>query len=350
MRKVNPEMIVLARESRGITQVDLAKALSLNQTTISRYESGLIEVPDEHLAAIARFLGRPVSFFYWQERLYGSSCLYHRRYRRIQVSQLKMIHARVNILRMQAARLLQDAEVRSNYSFFRLDMDKYGGPEGCAQKLRQLWQLPTGPIRNVVGAIESARGVVFRCPFDGVRVEGISQWPLDDPDMPPVFFVREDVPGDRQRFTLGHEIGHVVMHHAPTEDPEGEANRFASEFLMPAAEIGPELSGLSLQKTAALKSAWKVSMQAIILWAKLLNKISEERFVSLYKQLSARGYRKCEPVPLPAEEPKMFRALLDMHRNALDWSIGELSERLGELSETFQAVYWQSLSGVRLVS
>jgi transcriptional regulator with XRE-family HTH domain len=59
--KVNPEMVVLARELLELTQKELAEAVSLTQATISRYESGLVEVPREHVAVLAKVLKRPES-------------------------------------------------------------------------------------------------------------------------------------------------------------------------------------------------------------------------------------------------------------------------------------------------
>jgi Zn-dependent peptidase ImmA (M78 family)/transcriptional regulator with XRE-family HTH domain len=350
MNKVNPEMIVLARDLLAMSQLELAKALGVTQGTISRYESGLVDVPNEHLRGIANILRRPESFFRWQEQLYSASCLYHRRNRRISMKELRTIHAKVNLLRIQASRLLKQAKIRSRYVFHRLEALKYGGPVGCARKLRQLWQLPSGPIRSVVRLIERAGGMVFRCPFGITRVDGISQWPLDCPDMPPIFFVHEDIPGDRERLTLTHEVGHIVMHHAPTNgDPEDEANSFAAEFLMPADEIGIELVNLTLPKAAALKSFWKVSMQAIIVHALQLEKITERQYTNLFAQLSARGYRKCEPVPLQPEEPEMFRDLLEFHQKSLGRSQQQLSEFIGEQQENFRMSYGRNFAKFSLV-
>ena len=71
--------------------------------------------------------------------------------------------------------------------------------------------------------------------------------------LPPLFFVNENLPGDRLRWTLAHEVGHAVMHRNPTGDVEGEANRFASEFLMPRDQIAHQLDAITLEKAAALK-------------------------------------------------------------------------------------------------
>jgi Zn-dependent peptidase ImmA (M78 family)/transcriptional regulator with XRE-family HTH domain len=347
--KVNPEMIILAREVLGLTQKDLAEAIALTPATVSRYESGLVEVPLSHVSLLANVLKRPESFFFWNERLYGASCFYHRKLKCLSMRELNMIHARVNLLRMQAARLLRRAKVRTSYSFHRLEADRYGGPEGCAQRLRQLWQMPTGPVRNVVNSIESAGGIVFRCSLGTEKADGISQWPLDAEGMPPVFFVREDAPGDRTRWTLCHEIGHVVMHHLPSDDPEEEANRFASEFLMPSKEIGPELSNMSLPRAAELKGYWKVSMQAIIVRAYQLGKISQDQYEKLFRQIYAKKYHKCEPLPLAPEEPALFAGLLRLQNTAFKRNPKDVGEYIGELEDSFQTDYWHGLSGIRLV-
>jgi Zn-dependent peptidase ImmA (M78 family)/transcriptional regulator with XRE-family HTH domain len=346
--RVNPEMIVLARDARGVTQAELADVLCLNQATVSRYESGAIEAPPEHVAKMAAFLRRPVEFFYWDEKLYRASCLYHRKKARISANELRIVHAQVNIMRIQASRLLKSAEIKSNYRFHRLDPARFEGGEGCAKTLRQLWQLPMGPIRNVVRCIESAGGIVFRCPFGAAKVDGISQWPLDAPALPPVFFVNEKAPGDRERWTLCHEIGHIVMHHMPSTGPEMDANLFASEFLMPAKEIVPELSDMTLQKAAALKAYWKTSMQSIIYRAKQLGKISTGRYEYLFRQMTALGYRKCEPLPMPPEEPQLLREIIQVHRNSHRRRVHDLSILMGMPEDEFRDTYWQSLSGLRL--
>jgi Zn-dependent peptidase ImmA (M78 family)/DNA-binding XRE family transcriptional regulator len=346
---VNGQMIALARDAAGLTQRDLATMLSVDQATVSRYESGWSEVLDEHLDALCEHLHRPESFFFWNETPIGASCLYHRRKTKITARELNQIHAHVNILRIQASRLLKHTAIKSDYEFFRLDMNKLGGPKECARRLRKLWQLPTGPVRNVAGSIESAGGIVFRCSFGTRKVDGISQWSMADSDSPPVFFVSDQSPGDRARWTLAHEIAHVVMHHLPTDDPEKEADLFAAEFLMPSHEIERDLRNLTLPKASALKSYWKVSMAAILRWAKTLGKLSENQYEYLFKQMGVLGYRMCEPVPIPAEEPELLPEMVSVYRRASGKSVRELSEYLGIDESEFRSNYLKNLTGIRLV-
>lgn len=112
-QRINGQMITLARESRGLTQRALAEHLEVTQATISKYESGAADVPSDHLLAVAELLERPLSFFAWNERIYGASCLHHRRAARIPLRELKQIHAQVNVLRIQAERLLRHTSVKS---------------------------------------------------------------------------------------------------------------------------------------------------------------------------------------------------------------------------------------------
>jgi Zn-dependent peptidase ImmA (M78 family)/transcriptional regulator with XRE-family HTH domain len=348
-QSINGRMIALARDASGMTQIALAKELSLDQATISRYESGWTEVPEEHFNALRKCLNRPASFFYWNEKVIPASCLYHRRRAKIPARELTILHAHVNILRIQASRLLRHTMIKSTYEFFRMEMDKLGGPEECARRLRKLWQVPPGPIQSVVNLIESAGGIVFRCTFGTTKVAGISQWSFADPDTTPVFFVSDRSPGDRVRWTLAHEIGHVVMHHLPTTDPEGEADKFAAEFLMPANEIKRDLRNLTLPKASALKSYWKVSMAAIIRCAHRLGQISDNQYEYLFKQMGALGYRLCEPVPIAPEEPALLPEMVSVCRRSSGKTIRQLSEYLGMSEDEFQTSYLMNLTGIRLV-
>ncbi|MFX5225882.1 ImmA/IrrE family metallo-endopeptidase, partial [Acinetobacter baumannii] len=85
------------------------------------------------------------------------------------------------------------------------------------------------------------------------------------PGLNPCIFIDKNMPSDRQRFTLAHELGHAIMHKLPSENMEDEANRFASALLMPSKDIRPYLTGkITLEKLATLKLVWKVSMNALL--------------------------------------------------------------------------------------
>lgn len=50
------------REDRDLTQQDLAELLNISQTTYSRYESGVLDIPSNSLIKLAKFYGVSVDY------------------------------------------------------------------------------------------------------------------------------------------------------------------------------------------------------------------------------------------------------------------------------------------------
>jgi transcriptional regulator with XRE-family HTH domain len=75
--KINPAMLVLARESKGMTQGELASEISVSQANVSKFESGLLDVSSEQLSKISDALEKPESFFFQPTPQHGfaSNCL-----------------------------------------------------------------------------------------------------------------------------------------------------------------------------------------------------------------------------------------------------------------------------------
>jgi len=331
-------MVVLAREARALTQAALADTAGLAQGTVSKIEHGLIEISEESVERLSKALGFPPSFFYQQDPVYGSEtpCLHHRKRKTMPVLRLRQVHALVNMMRMQTARLLGEIEIEAPLRLQRMDPAEYESVDQVAQLVRASWRLPLGPVKNMMQSIEAAGGVVVTSNFGTDKLDAISQW---DPQQPPFFFVNSEAPGDRLRWNLAHELGHIVMHDMPSPDQEREADRFAAEFLMPGHEIRGSLSQLTLPKLAELKRYWRVSMQALIMRAAALGTISERQKRSLFTRLSQLGYRKREPVAIPREEPTTLRKVIELHRHQHGYSVDELS-RVTNLSEVeFRSIY-----------
>ena len=332
MKSVNPEMLIVARESRGLTQSALAGIASISQATLSKYETGTTPVSDEHLAILEKKLEYPAAFLQQEDpiRWVGSGCMYNRKRQALTATEYKRLLARTNVLRLGIWRLLRSIEIDAENRFVHLSLAEYGTPEKVAVLTRQLWNLPPGPIFNLTTAIESCGGIVVRCDFGTAKLDAFAQWPTG---MPPIFFVNQDAPPDRYRYTLAHEIGHIVMHDFPTADMEREANLFAAEFLMPKRDIRSHLvRPFTLQKAAELKSHWKVAISALIRRAHDLGTISASHYRMLMTQMSKLGFRTREPVPLDSEEPSVLANVIGVHCVEHRYSLAELS-RIALLNE-----------------
>ena len=134
------------------------------------------------------------------------------------------------------------------------------------------------------------------------------------------------------RFTLAHELGHLVMHRFPTPEMETEANEFASALLMPANEMRAALMGrkIRLEVLAALKPEWKVAMQALLMRVSALGLIEPNQGRYLWQKIGSHGWRLREPPELdfPREAPSVLPRIIKSHVNDLGYSGDELASLL----------------------
>jgi Zn-dependent peptidase ImmA (M78 family) len=345
-----PEMLALARESRGLTQTQLATKAGLSQAAISKMESGMADLPDERLTQFAEILGYPKAFFYRtaQRVGYESPCFFHRKRQSMPIRKLREIEARINVQHLQVERLLQGVEIDTEVCFDRLDITEYGGSaEEIARLVRYRWRLPLGPIPNLVRAVEAAGGLVVRSSFGTRKLDAVSLWPRGSR---PVFFINEEMPAERVRYSLAHEIGHVVMHTEPSQNQEREADRFAAELLMPEAEIRDDLRSVTLERLIPLKLYWRVSMAAIVKHAYSIEAITYNQYRRLNTVLSQMGYRTKEPHPLPPEEPSTIARIIELHLAQRGYTVAQLSELATATEKEFRAQFLNQRQHLRVVT
>jgi Zn-dependent peptidase ImmA (M78 family)/transcriptional regulator with XRE-family HTH domain len=337
MNEFNPEMLILARESRGLTQADLAGAVSVQQGTISKIESGTLGPSPEVVERFANKLDYPRELFFQSDRIYGfnSTVFFHRKRQALPEKLLRKLHAQMNLIRMRTARLLRSTEIMSDCRFQRVDPAEYkNSAETVARLVRSTWLIPPGPIRNITRAIEDAGGIVVMMDFETRQIDAISEWVQP---FPPIFLVNSnsEITGDRLRLTLTHEIGHAIMHQFPNPKMEDEANAFAAEFLMPAREIKASLYGLTFAKLMDLKAHWKVSMAALVQRGADLKTISMDQKKYMFINLGRRGWRLREPehTDIAVERPELFDGLIKAHLLELQYAPDQLALRVMLMNE-----------------
>lgn len=323
---LNPDVLIVARESRGHTQSDIAQAAGVTQGLISKVEHGLIDLGRDELDRIADFLEYPVRLFYEQGRIreVGSACLYHRKRKTLPAKVLRKLDARMYMRNVNVARLLDGLDIESDRHFHTMDPEEFGGsPAEVARALRATWRIPAGPVPNLTRLIESAGGIVLKEDFGHRKLFGMSCWTSRGR---PLFFLNGAMPTD-SRWTMAHELAHLTMHHnAPTGDPETEADDFAGEFLAPTALFRPDCRSLTFAKLPHLKSRWRISMKAVIRRAEAVGAIRRETAIRLYKQHSARGYNAAEPFRLSDEPPSLVRNAIQAHLADREYTPDELAE------------------------
>ncbi len=339
----NQDLLRIARQARGWSQTELSRRSGVSQANLSKLENGLINPTEDVMTSVGTALGFPVEFFFQNDRVIGlPMSVQYRKRASVGQKAIERLEAELNIRILHIRRLLNAAELEPELSLpRRLDVDEDGGdPERIADLVRRTWLVPSGPIRDLVARVERAGCIIVHCDFAALKVDGFT---VQIPDMPPCIFLNRNMPADRQRFSLAHELGHVVMHQVPSPEMEDEANEFASALLMPARDIRPHLAGrrLTLQRLAALKPVWRVSMAALLYRARQIGAITDNQSQYLWRQMSSMGYRPTEPpeLDLKVEMPTVLLEIVRLHLEDLGYGLSDLAKALRSSEEDLRALH-----------
>ncbi len=303
----------------------------MSQGYLSKVENGLLELTGDSLNKVAEVLDCPAALLCTDGYVRGIevTCLHNRRRNsKLTVAAVKKIEATTHLTRLTVERILAGLDIETEDQLERVDISEYGDPAGVARALRARWRLASGPIPNVIRLMEALGVIVMVRPMGTRAQDAVSTWP-HHATHPPLMLVNSGLPSDRQRFTICHELGHLVMHIFPDENQEAEANHFASELLTPAAEIEQDLRGLTtgdFRRLMTLKAHWRVSMGMLIQRAKDLGCISDRQFKEFRIRLSRMGWHTSEPVDLPSEVPSIIQRAIGIHLSEHGYTDEQLAQ------------------------
>lgn len=327
MNEFNPERIELARQYRGWTKKELAERCGMSPAYVGRLIAGSgSRLTESNVARIAYATSLPISFFMLQRGEVNRGRLAFRRRKKITRNLDNRICAEFEMLADTLTRVRAMAEVPDETAGWLDEIAPTSDPQSrgvrrIAANARAVLGVPaTGPVRNMIRSAERKGVVVAPLAVDvGDAVsDGVTY-----PGMTLIGYFPESKPGDRLRFTVAHELGHLVLHRyrrpADANLMEREANEFAGEFLFPEADARAALSpGMMLEDYRYVKSGWGISIAASVRRAFDLGVIDHDKYTSLYVRMAQRRWTKHEPVEVKAEHPVLFSQMFGRAFNGLD--------------------------------
>jgi len=310
------ERIKIARSTQGLSLRALAEQVGVSAMAISKYERDL-DVPSSGvLLRLAQALEVKVEFFFRRQEVQLSEPAFRKR-TSLPRKQEKAVLARVQ---EWLERYLETE------SFFDLErMPEFSLPDETERRvtslqdvedvvvaLRTAWGLGLGPIDSMVELLED-HGIKVGLVDGHDKFDACTIWA--NRTVPVIVVKRDDIPGDRQRFSLAHELGHLVLKPGSEVDEEKAAYRFAGAFLVPEPkvrfELGEKRDTLDLYELHLLKHKYGLSMQGWIYRARDLGILSENAARRLFQQFRREGWHRKEPGDqLPQEEPARMQRLV----------------------------------------
>lgn len=308
-----------ARLMNGFSLQDLADALgsTLSRQALHRYEKGEV-IPDaEKINMLSKALNISPDYFFRTTKVEFSDIEY-RKLSRMSQKDVAIINETTKEYLSRYLELEEIIGLPHSFDNPLKDFGKvttYEQVNEAAELLRKEWSLGTGPIFNIVELLEDKNIKVVKLDvnedFDGLQT-------FVNGDIPVVAYnVRKANKPDRIRFTLLHELAHLLLKFGDITERKKETlcHQFSGAILLPEetikVELGAHRNKLSTLELGNIKKQYGISMQAIVMRAKVCGIINDHYTKQFFFFMKQMNWRVDEPVEYQgAEESNRFDQLL----------------------------------------
>ena len=313
----------MARTAAGLSLRELAEAIEsrVSAQAISKYERDEDVPGSATLMALASKLGVAVDYLLGEQSLTLEGVEFRKKPSASRKEEAQ-VEARV-LHRLEQYLFIEELLGLESITWDRPRSAPYPvktihEADRAARGMREHWGLGHDSIPNLVELLEE-RGIKVICEPLAEAIDGMTAHVRRGGELLPVIVVNAQHSGERQRFTLAHELGHNVIQPDPKlseNEIEKASHRFAGTFLMPAdvlwSEIGKHRTDISIGELLSLKELLGVSAQALVYRCLDLDIIGPRLFRRLFDEFRERGWRSPpyqEPRPVPAEKAQRLERL-----------------------------------------
>lgn len=171
---------------------------------------------------------------------------------------------------------------------------------------------PDSPIGNVVDLVENNGIIVCQLEIPSQHFSGLN----GTVNGVPYIAVNVSMSPERQRFTIFHELAHMVfigLNDADSSGCEQRANSIAGHVLFSDKavyrELGVKRAGISADMLVTAKE-YGISMLCLAYRAKECGVVSESAYKHFMMLASSNGWRKNEPSRISQEKSSLFKQLV----------------------------------------
>lgn len=292
-----------------MSQEKLAQSIGLNKMAVSNYETGkrtpdlatLRKIADALHVSISRLTASCGETLVIQ---HGAFRKHSNISQQVQGIILDSIDRYLDRL-FQVVSLLDDTVLAPAPQIERIPAKN---PESAGQALRQVLGLPVnGPVGNITDILENHGYIICPVHSEARSFSGNS----GKVNGRPYIAINTNMPAERQRFTLIHELVHLVFA-LESNDQEREANAIAGSFLLPEndirRELGPKRSTIR-GELRYLQQEYSISMLSATMRARQTGIISQEVYTETVKWISSQGLRLDERSGIEPEQSHLLEQI-----------------------------------------
>jgi len=294
------ERLKSARKMSGFSMAALADKAgrAVTKQAISKYEKGLMNPGGDALVALSRALGVKSDYFFRAQKVSLGEFEFRKKSRLGRKEEERIKYRTLDFLE----RYLEIEDILGERAVFKNPLSaphvhKPEDAEKAAIEVRRKWKLGEAPISNLMELLEDNGIRIHEIETDDNFI-GISAWADDIP----IIAVRHQDDLLRKRFTISHELGHILLKIDGKNDPKSReklCHTFAGAFLLPEkvikAELGKKRNKIALWELKKIKGIYGISIQAVMARARQLEIISEHAYRNFCINVNTQGWKVNEP-------------------------------------------------------
>lgn len=295
-KKFSSARLIEAQSLKGISNADLAESVGVITDVVSRWRRDIGVPKESNVRNLAEVLDVPLAFFYRSEKAVDLSNKLLRRAKKTRTRKSDDAQRYYLEYFMEGVERIFSRFELSGPQLPVLDLPHPEALTGedieeIALKVRRHWGLGGLPIKTLGNLLFSKGIIVQRVAMDWDGVSFVENGK-------PVILIRDGQTRSRDKTTIAHELGHIVLHHMNTNfDPdsatakmldllEKQAFFFGSCLRMPRETYTKDVYKASYQCLKQIKPKWQAAISAQIMHLFELGCISDEEKSSLFKAAS----------------------------------------------------------------
>ncbi len=306
-----------ARKALGLSLRDLGEQIALSHAAVKKYEDNEVTPSSDILIKLAKALHVKVEYFFRPERFTLENIQYRkhadmpeRQLEEITAKILDQVERRIELESVFPSAPVQLFVIKSISKM----VNSIDEVENIAAQIRNQWHLGLDPLPDLIDLFEEHGIKIFE--IDNAQYPKIDGLYAEINKMP-VIVIGNKRSGDRQRFTLAHELGHLLLDNrlASGMDIEKCCNRFAGAFLLPKKSLvnvlGEYRNSIEPRELSLLKQEYGISMTSILHRAEETGIVSNNLYHELRTEFNERGWSKQEPgKQYPQEKAHIFEQMI----------------------------------------
>lgn len=293
--------LLSARKMAGMSLDGLSQATGalVSKQAISKYEKGKATPSSHVLIALAKALDVKIDYFFRPSQIEIVSLSFRKKTRLSGRERDRITYQTIDFLQkyIEIESILDLSHV-ADIPITKIKIQDHNDIEQAAVEIRKKWNLGEAPIPQLTELLEDHGFKIYEVDGDN-NFSGLSGYAAGINI--PVIAVAKRSDLVRKRFTLAHELAHLLLDFSNFDEKIQEklCHSFAGALLLPEKIIKEEFGGVRKNMTQwelkKLKGIYGISMQAIMARALILKLISANTYKSFQVYAGKNGWRKEEP-------------------------------------------------------